>query len=241
MLNADDLPLEALQRELQAQADDAYREQLIDRYGLPAGSTLGVRLPVLRSLARRYYDQLSDLQVDERLMICGSLLERPVHELKLVALHWSRQCVPDCADHHIRVFLSWLERHISDPLCCDHLCVHTLGEFLHLHPVCIPEVKQWAFSSNKWKRRAAAQSMVYFARRGEYLPHVFEVADLLRRDENSGVQGAFGSLLREVSHLCPDDVFEYLMSRRHTMAQRTLSRAAEKLGDEQRRRILQDG
>lgn len=82
-------------------------------------------------------------------------------------------------------------------------------------------------------------ALVLPARRGQQLDLVFEVADLLLKDDVALVRKGYGWLLKEASKTYPQEVLEYAMSKRDTMPRDSLRYATEKLPDELRRQALE--
>jgi 3-methyladenine DNA glycosylase AlkD len=88
---------------------------------------------------------------------------------------------------------------------------------------------EWTESESRWRRRAAAVSLVPIARKGEMLEDVFRVADRLMEDRDDLVQKGVGWLLKEASKKHPVEVRDYLLRWRTRTSALVLRYASEKL------------
>lgn len=118
---------------------------------------------------------------------------------------------------------------------CDTFCNHTMGTFIEMYPEFMHRLKDFARSDNRWKRRAAAVSLIVPARKGRLLEDILEIADILLADKNDMVQKGYGWMLKEASKANPEVIFDYV-NRHKTVMPRTAYRyAIEKLPAELRR------
>jgi 3-methyladenine DNA glycosylase AlkD len=77
------------------------------------------------------------------------------------------------------------------------------------------------------------------ARRGDFLPEVFTIADILFLDKDDMVQKGYGWLLKEASRTHQDEVFEYVMKNKARMPRTALRYAIEKMPVELRRKAME--
>jgi 3-methyladenine DNA glycosylase AlkD len=98
----------------------------------------------------------------------------------------------------------------------------------------VERLLSWTGSENRWRRRAAAVSLVPIARKGEMLEEAFRIADRLMTDEDDMVQKGVGWLLKEASREHPDEVREYLLRWREEVSALMLRYASEKLPKDKR-------
>ena len=93
----------------------------------------------------------------------------------------------------------------------------------------------WAYAENRWKRRASAVSLIIPARKGLFLPEVFEIAKILLKDTDDLVQKGYGWMLKVASQANQQDVFEFIMAHKAKMPRTALRYAIEKMPLEMRR------
>jgi 3-methyladenine DNA glycosylase AlkD len=122
---------------------------------------------------------------------------------------------------------------------CDTLCNHAVGSFIEMYPECVESLKGWARSENRWLRRASAVTLILPARKGMFLGDIFEIAEVLLKDEDDMVQKGYGWMLKEASKSHLQEVFEYVMAKKAGMPRTALRYAIEKMPEEMRRRAME--
>ncbi len=105
---------------------------------------------------------------------------------------------------------------------------------MRLEPRHSQRLLEWTGSGNRWRRRAAAVSLVPIARRGEMLEEAFTIAERLMTDGDDMVQKGVGWLLKETSREHPDEVREFLLRWRDRTSALVLRYASEKLPKDMR-------
>lgn len=225
-------------KELDLNADQKYREKIRDHFKMDVSNFLGVRIPLVRKIADKYFRELKGLEIDEILKLCNQLLETKIYEHKVIAFQWSFKYKNKYQKKHFKVFEGWLKSYVDDWSDCDDLCTHTLGSFIDRFPEFIPNVKTWTGSRSRWLRRASAVTFIFMARKGEHLDTVFEIASTLLLDEDDLVQKGYGWMLKEASKSCPDEVFEFVMKNKDVMPRTALRYAIEKLPAEYKKNAM---
>jgi 3-methyladenine DNA glycosylase AlkD len=83
---------------------------------------------------------------------------------------------------------------------CDQLAINVSAKVLLKNPLLFDYLKCWARSANRWKKRAAAVSLVPLCRYGrEGAKRSFELLEILMKDQDRYVQKGVSWLLRESS------------------------------------------
>ena len=136
-------------------------------------------------------------------------------------------------------FERWLSASVSNWAECDTLCNHAVGSFVDAFPAYVKRLKSWAASDNRWKRRAAAVTLILPARHGRFLKDVFDIAGILLEDRDDLVQKGYGWMLKEASKLHPQEVFEYVMKNRNVMPRTALRYAIEKMPRDLRNKAME--
>lgn len=75
-------------------------------------------------------------------------------------------------------------------------------------------------------------SLIIPARRGEFLPDIFEIADLLLTDPDDLVQKGYGWMLKATSEAHQQEVFDYVVRKKAVMPRTALRYAIEKMPKE---------
>jgi 3-methyladenine DNA glycosylase AlkD len=102
----------------------------------------------------------------------------------------------------------------------------------------IAALKQWAKQDNRWLKRAAAVTLIIPAKKGMFLEHIFEIADILLHDADDLVQKGYGWMLKAASQSHQQEVFHYVMQHKATMPRTALRYAIEKMPQDMRQQAM---
>ncbi len=232
------MTVQAIQKELRGYAEREYRDGAKAYFKEPI-ELHGVRLPIVRRIAARYYSSLvKKLKKEEVFELCEDLLKTGYGEERTIAFDWAFRLRAGYEPRDFRVFESWLRKYVSNWAACDDLCRHAFGDFVWRFPQFMPRVMKWAKSRNRWLRRASAVVMIYPNSRDRYLDEAFRIADLLLEDNDDLVQKGYGWMLKEISNRYPQEVFDYVMGHKATMPRTALRYAIEKLPPAMKKRAM---
>lgn len=198
----------------------------------------GIMAPKLRDMARDLYPEVSKLTVPERDRFCTALWENGSFEEGAIVCYIYRRFGKTCGEREFRLFTRWLGRYVNNWGHTDALSLWLLGACVANEPRLIAEIDAWTKSKNRWKRRAAAVSLVYEARRGRNAENILRIADLLLGDADHMVQKGVGWMLKETYPLKSAQVMRFLMPRREKTTRLVLRHAAEKMSPADRARLL---
>ena len=228
-----------IQKELELNSDKEYRIHIQDYFKMDVSNYLGVRIPLVRKMADKYFKELKGLDIDIILKFCDHLLETKIYEHKVIAFHWSFKSKKQFQEKHFRVFERWLKKYVDDWSDCDDLCTHSLGCLVHKYPKLVTSVKKWSHSKSRWVKRASAVTLIYSVRKGECLNDVFEVATNLLIDEDDLVQKGYGWMLKEASKSYEQEVHEFVMSNKSKMPRTALRYSIEKMSVNNKKAVMQ--
>jgi len=188
-------------------------------------------------IVRRFYPRLKgDLPL--ALEVASELIGSRVLEEASIGVRLLRRMTRLFTPGLFDVFDGWVD-HLTNWANTDGLSTWLIAETVRLDPSLVGRLLDWTGSENRWRRRAAAVSLVPIVRRGEMLEQVFEIADHLMADGDDMVQKGVGWLLKEASREHPDEVRGYLLRWRGETSALVLRYASEKLPRE--RRVLKTG
>lgn len=222
----DEIRLEIRKRASPERAERAreYFKEPIEVHGLSA--------PQEKEITKQFYPRVKGdlpLAVD----VAGELIESRVLEEASVGIRLLRRMTRRFTPEIFDVFDGWVD-YLTNWANTDGLAAWLISETVRLDPSIVERLLQWTGSENRWRRRAAAVSLVPIARRGEMLEEAFEIADRLMADGDDMVQKGVGWLLKEASREHPDKVREYLLGWREDAAPLVLRYASEKLPKDKR-------
>ena len=199
----------------------------------------GVKSSLVRKIATKYFREIKGRDKEEIFALCEDLLRSDYGEEAFIAYEWAYSLRSQYEPSDFTIFEGWLERYVNNWAKCDTLCNHTLGSFIELYPQYMEKLFGWARSDNRWVRRASAVTLILPARRGDFLPEVFMIADILLLDKDDMVQKGYGWLLKEASRAHQAEVFDYVMKNKAVMPRTSLRYAIEKMPAELRRKAME--
>lgn len=189
----------------------------------------GVKSADIMSIAKSLYAEISFLSKKEIFEICTGLWQTGYFEEGTVACEWAYKLRKQYQPEDFEFFEMWIENYVTNWATCDTLCNHTVGDFVMMYPEYIEKLKEFAKSPNRWMRRAAAVSLIIPARKGLFLPQIFEIAEILLLDKDYLVQKGYGWMLKAASQAHEKEVFEFVVNRQDVMPRTALRYAIEKM------------
>ena len=198
----------------------------------------GVKTATVNKLARQHYTKNKSLTKSEIFTVCEELLKSDYSEEAFVAAEWAYRVRSEYQKEDFSILESWLFKYVNNWAKCDTLCNHAIGSFIEKYPEYVQKLKEWARGENRWVRRGAAVTLVLPARRGKFLPDVFDIADILLTDEADLVRKGYGWMLKEASRLHQQEVFDYVVKHRKTMPRTALRYAIEKMPQDLRKEAM---
>lgn len=199
---------------------------------------LGTRVPDVRAVVKSVLRELVPKDHAATVAFAEALWERPVHELRFAAAfaleNRQRLLGPDD--------LPLLERLLRESrtwALVDLLSPNIVGLLARRHASVREVLPRWSRDPDFWMRRAAVLAYQFPLRRGEPVFDEFgALVDPLLEDKEFFVLKAIGWMLRERSKKRPDEVFEWLLPRRHRASGLTLREGSKYLSEEQREALL---
>jgi 3-methyladenine DNA glycosylase AlkD len=199
----------------------------------------GVKSAVTARIGKEYYQVVKDQSKAEVFDLCERLWQTGNLEEAFIACNWSYYLHRQYTPGDFGVFEKWVNKYVTNWATCDTLCNHTVGTLVEMYPELIQELKRWARSENRWMKRAAAVSLIVPARRGKFLPDIFDIANILLLDKDDMVQKGYGWMLKAASQAHQQEVFAYVMRNRPVMPRTSLRYAIEKMPPEFRQQAME--
>jgi len=228
--------VEEIERELAGLADPEVAEFLGRFFKTGSGEYgegdrfLGIRVPVLRRLARKY--QSLDLPG------CRALLVSPYHEARLLALlilvgaydHGDEKR----RDEIFRLYLDHLP-YVNNWDLVDGSAEHIVGR--HLRDRDRSLLYDLARSASVWERRIAIMATFGYVKAGSF-DETLRLADVLLSDPHDLIHKAVGWMLREVGKRDREAAEAFLRPRYRRMPRTMLRYAIEKFPEALRRQYV---
>ncbi len=130
--------------------------------------------------------------------------------------------------------------HIADWNTTDWLCIRVLGPLIARDGRPAADLLAgWTAAPGLWRRRAAAVSFVPVVGRGDepfpgLVDMVFGVCAANVVDPERFAQTGVGWVLRDLSDVAPDRVYDFVVAHLDVMSREAVRMAAARLSDEQR-------
>lgn len=191
----------------------------------------GVNSADIGKLSKDLYKDLPYKDKASVFSICELLWGSNVLEMSFIACNWAYNQRKSFDEQDFFRFENWIENYVNNWASCDTFCNHTMGAIIDMYPHFIDNLEEWCSSENRWKRRAAAVSLIVPAREGRYMDEVFRIANLLLMDEDDMVRKGYGWLLKVCANKHQESVFDFVMERKGVMPRTSLRYAIEKMPD----------
>jgi 3-methyladenine DNA glycosylase AlkD len=199
---------------------------------------MGIKSAVVIAVSKDHYKRMKDQSKTSVFALCDDLLNSGIMEESFVACNWSYFVHKQYTRDDFETFEKWVNKYVSNWATCDTLCNHSVGTLVEMYPELIENLKKWAFSGNRWVKRASSVSLIIPARKGLFLKDIFQIADILLTDKDDMVQKGYGWMLKAASQAHQDEVFEYVMNKKATMPRTSLRYAIEKMPKELREKAM---
>lgn len=201
-------------------------------------STYGVRTHQLHAAAREIYRIVKPWPVEARDEFMDRLWRMKGLEAAGLGIYVYRRFAKSCGEREFRLFESWVDRYVNNWASCDGVASWLLAASIGNCPELGDRMIDWAASPNRWKKRAAAVSLLQAAKAGRRTELVFDVADRLLDVRDDMVEKGVGWLLKETYPKRPRETVEFLLPRRGRATRLTLRYAAEKMTVADKRIVL---
>ena len=230
--------VDAIREELEASADEKTREGG-RKFFKEEVAIHGVNTALVGKIAKKRYGEVKSLAKKRLFELCEELWKSGYMEESFIACDWSYLINKEYEEEDFETFEKWVGTYVNNWASCDTLCNHSVGSFVSKYPAYVGELKRWAKSENRWMRRASAVSLIIPAKRGDFLPDIFGIADILLPDEDDLVRKGYGWMLKAASQAHQKEVFEYVMKNKKAMPRTALRYAIEKMPEGMRKKAME--
>jgi 3-methyladenine DNA glycosylase AlkD len=194
----------------------------------------GVRAPQVKELARLAYRELKLWPVADRDRFVTELWKSGMLEEGVLVCDVYRRFAKSCDKREFAMFEQWIDRYVRNWSHCDGVSTWLIAASIANRPELAARLARWTKSKNRWKRRAAAVSLIYEAKRGRSTETIFQICALLRDDTDDMVRKGVGWLLKETYPKRPCETIQFLDDWRTSAPRLVLRLAAEKMSGKDR-------
>ena len=220
-----------IKAEIKKEANPEHAKRVTQYFREPI-TAHGLRAPKEKEIARKYYHRIKK-DLPTALQVTQELMESRVLEEASVGIRILRRMTRHLTPDHFDTVDPWMDL-LTNWANTDGLSAWIIADIVKKDPSLTYRLLEWTTSENRWRRRAAAVSLVPIARRGDMLDQVFQIANRLMTDGDDMVRKGVGWLLKEASKEHPQEIRDYLLKWREEASALVLRYASEKLPKEMR-------
>lgn len=189
----------------------------------------GLQTGQVRSISSILYRKLNDKSIDNVLSICEHLLDEREWALGVIAYDWAFRVRKQYDQNTFFIFDRWLKKYVTGWGDCDDFCTHAFGELLSQNNELFTHILKWTLHPDFWVRRAAAVILIYPIKHNKYRTiNPFIISDALMNDNHHLVLKGYGWMLKVLSEVESNKVYEYLLKNKNTMPRVSYRYALEK-------------
>jgi len=189
----------------------------------------GVSNPDSQKIGRAYILKLKEHTKEFVWALCEELFRSEYLEESLIACQIAFAQKKCFTESDFNIFEDWVKKYINNWAECDTFCNKVIGEMMFRFPNTVKRVKSWSLSQNLWVRRASAVSFIYPGKRNTYVEDQFDIALILMEDKEDMVQKGYGWMLKVLSQVRQQEVFDFVQTYKTRMPRTALRYAIEKM------------
>lgn len=233
--------LNKIRLQLKNNIDQDYKNN-VGRYFKEKIICYGVRTPIVRKIAKEYYQVIKSYKKNEVFDIVEKMLKNRYNEEATIAIQWLVLMEDKFSKKDFVIFTRWLNGYIDNWAKDDDFCIHIINPMIEKYPELVDKIKLWQKSKNIWVRRASAVSFI--TRRKSFyvvdhsLKDIFETAIVLFKDKEDLVQKGYGWMLKAASLYKQKEIFEFVMKYKKEMTRTALRYAIEKMPAQLRKQAM---
>lgn len=231
--------IEKLCDELNYLAEDKSNVKNYKQFFKEEVKSRGISTQILRKISNDYFKKIKDFDKEKIFLLCEDLLKSGYNGEAKIAFDWAFRLKKFYVKKDFNIFYSWLTNYANNWGKVDDFCTHAFGYFLLEFPEFLNELNKWAKSENQWLRRASAVILIYGIRKNKFIDKAFEIANILLLDKENLVQKGYGWMLKEISNVNQELVFNFVMNRKKEMPRTALRYAIEKLPANLRAKVME--
>ncbi len=222
---------------LEEQADPEFARGQFN-YFQEAVRPIGVRGHLVKQIAAEAWRAVRHWPVPERNRFMTELWSDGRLESGAVVCHSYRRFAKECGPGEFELFDGWIDRFVHNWAHCDGVASFLVAACLENEPGLLSRLPAWTSCGNRWKRRAAAVSLVPSARQGLNTEVVLEIAQRLLSDPDDMVRKGLGWVLKDAWPKRPGEVSAFLEATARATPRLVLRIAMEKMTPVSRQSLL---
>lgn len=224
-------------KEIESQANKEQAQHLsrffktgIGQYG-EGDLFLGIKVPITRSIAKKYYKSVSMTEIQELIM-------NPYHEVRLLAL-LLMVFIYEKTDSKDEIFNLYLKnvQYINNWDLVDLSCHKIIGNYVYKNKE-FKDIYNLANSGHLWSERISIVSQYYLIKRQDF-SLILELSEKFLTHKHDLMHKATGWMLREMGKVELKPLYDFLDKHSRVMPRTMLRYSIEKLPIENKRYYMQ--
>ncbi len=194
----------------------------------------------VRKTSSALYKVVEDKRIDNVFTLCEHLLNEHEWALGVIAYDWAYRVRKQYNDKTFTIFERWLKKYITSWGDCDDFCTHAFGELLSQNNELFTHILKWTKHPNFCVRRASAVILIYPIKHNKYENiKPFLISDALINDSHHLVLKGYGWMLKILSQIEKNNVYDYLIKNKNIMPRVSFRYALEKFDKEIKLRLME--
>jgi 3-methyladenine DNA glycosylase AlkD len=226
--------IESIRAELAGRIDPDYKEGCRSFFKEPV-NPIGVRSADLKTIEAAAYKTIKLLSREDRYTIFEEMWRAGTLEEGAMVCHIGRRFKREFGRSEFKLFARWIDEYVSNWSHTDGIASWLLAGCIENDPSLRNALLTWTKSKNRWKRRAAAVSLLQEGKQGRSIDYILDVSKRLEKDSDVMVQKGVGWLLKETYPKRPEEVTEFL--RLKAFPRQVVRYAAEKMSKADRAEV----
>jgi 3-methyladenine DNA glycosylase AlkD len=222
---------------LRENADDRIVKKY-SRYFKEGYDPYGVAFEKLNPKIDEWFDTCQkELDRKQILSLCDDLMSSGKYEEASIAITFMVKLRSQYNKSLFNTIGKWFEKYITNWAHSDVSSHNIVYLFLSDKAVEFKDLLAWTNSPHRWKRRAAAVTLIKDFSKSGSVPQALQVAGKLILDPEKVVQQGVGWLLREAWKKSPQKVEDFLLKWKDQAPRLIIQYATEKIDREERKKF----
>ncbi len=221
-----------LRDEKRALSSNRFFKTGVGEYGY-GDKFLGIPVPIQRQLVKKYYKNISLMEVEE-------MLHSEYHEVRLSSLLILVSKMKNSSFEEQKAIVDiYLNntKYVNNWDLVDTSAPYILGAYLYENNLEKEILYELATSSNLWEQRIAILSTQYFIRKNSF-DDTINISKILLKNKHDLIHKAVGWMLREVGNKNHEILYNFLLDQHKQMPRTMLRYAIEKFDKETRKKFM---
>ena len=198
----------------------------------------GVRIPNVRKIGNGFF-KTHTLSQKEYAALGEKLLQSGYFEEGCLAFHFLGKFKRTFGKKEFSLLERWLDKYVDNWAWCDWLSTDLIASAIKNNHSLAQHLLAWTASTNRWKVRSAAVSLVPLVKKGLFVREGLLIAKRNLHSRDDLVQKGTGCMLREMAKAEKKKAYDFLMENKKGMGRTMMRYAVEHFTAAERKSVMQ--